>query len=295
MRPAELLIFAADHGVVEEGVTLWPSAITTCMVETIASGKSASAALAIEYGLEYRVIDVGCKIPPTLEHKRLIRQSISKGTNNLATGPAMSHEQFHAAIEVGREQVRSSFDRGARTVIIGEMGIGNTTAAACIACWLTGADADQVVGQGAGATEESLHLKRLVIRLAIERLERRDPKDVTCIAEICGFEIAAMAGCMLEAAKLKMTIVLDGMICTAAALIAQAIDSSVIARMIAGHQSAEPSHRIMLDKLGLEPVLEWEMRLGEGTGALAAYPLLSGACAWISNMACIHELKLPTA
>jgi nicotinate-nucleotide--dimethylbenzimidazole phosphoribosyltransferase len=293
VRPAELLIFAADHGVVEEGVTLWPSAITTCMVEAIANGKSASAALASEYGLDYRVIDVGCKIAPSIKHERLVRQSIANGTNNLATGPAMSLELFQAAINIGRQQAQTSFDRGARTIILGEMGIGNTTAASCIASLLTKSKVDLVVGQGAGATDGSLMRKRTVVQNTIDRLEDRDPNDPTTLAEVCGFEIAAMAGCMLEAAQLKMTIVLDGMICTSAALIAQAFDPAVTNQMIAGHQSAEPSHRIMLEQLDLEPVLEWEMRLGEGTGALAAYPLLAGACAWIANMACIHELQLP--
>ncbi len=293
VRPAELLIFAADHGVIEEGVTLWPSAITTCMVETIANGRSASAALASEYGLDYRIIDVGCQIAPSIKHERLIRQSVANGTNNLAAGPAMSLDQFQAAINIGRQQSQSSYDRGARTIIVGEMGIGNTTAAACIASLLTQSNIEQVVGQGAGATDDSLKRKRKVIQNAIDRLQGCDPNDPTTIAEVCGFEIAAMAGSMLEAAELKMTIVLDGMICTSAALIAQAFNSKVVDQMIAGHQSAEPSHRIMLQQLDLEPVLEWEMRLGEGTGALAAYPLLAGACALVSHMACIHELQLP--
>lgn len=329
VKPAELIIFAADHGVVEEGITLWPTSVTTCMVETIAQGRSASAALSAEYGIDWRVVDVGCKIPPRIEHPRLVRAAVGPGTNNLARGPAMSAAQFEQAMSVGAEQARGAVARGAKSLIIGEMGIGNTTAAACLAAWLADLPIDSAVGSGAGATEASLRKKREVVAEALRRMERlsktrMSPSSVEQLSsivpkaslgsselptvgysqnwnnwgqlfyhEICGFEIAAMAGCMLEAARSKITILLDGMICTSAALIAHSIDPKVVDSMIAGHQSAEPSHCLMLERLGLKPMLEWEMRLGEGTGALAAYPLLMGACAWLSTMARIDELSLP--
>ncbi len=301
VKPAELIIFSGDHGVVDEGVSLWPSSVTTCMVETIAQGRSVSAVLAAEYGIDWRVVDVGCKFSPRIKHDRLIPANVAKGTKNFARASAMSVTELEQAFQVGREHAQAATERGAKLLIVGEMGIGNTTSAACIAAWLAKVPIDQAVGSGAGATEKSLRKKRQVVSEAVARIKSANDGErliynhetKQSIAAVCGFEIAAIAGCMVEAARLKLTILLDGMICTAAALIAEVIEPHVVDWMIAGHQSAEPSHRLMLEHFGLVPILEWEMRLGEGTGALAAYPLLTGACAWVAKTSRIDELSLP--
>ncbi len=293
--PAELVIFAADHGVVAEGVSLWPPQVTTVMVEQIASGGSVSAALSDAYGISRRVVDVGTKIPPRMEHSRLVSNRVRPGSGNLAIEPAMTLQEYYQLLEIGADEARLSHLRGARVVILGEMGIGNTTSASCLARLLGDVPLDLVVGSGAGATDTSLAQKKSVVQDATDRVLQRCGKNIDdrAIAEVGGLEIVAMSGFMEQAAKQQQLLLLDGMIATAAALIAEQRCPGTKDKMIAAHQSAEPSHAMMLQKLGLRPMLEWSMRLGEGTGGLAIYPLLTGAAAWCKNTARIDELKLP--
>lgn len=293
--PAELVIFAADHGVIAEGVTLWPPQVTTVMIEQIACGGSVSAALSDAYGIDRRVVDVGTKIPPRIEHARLATRRVRPGSGNLAVEPAMTIHEFNQLLEIGTDEARLSHQRGVRVVILGEMGIGNTTSASCLARLLADVPLEQVVGSGAGATDTSLAQKKRVVQDATDRVRQRCGSNIddSAIAEVGGLEIVAMASFMVQAAKQKQLLLLDGMIATAAALIAEERCPGTKDSMIAAHQSAEPSHSIMLQKLGLRPMLEWSMRLGEGTGGLALYPLLNGAAAWCSKTAKIAELKLP--
>lgn len=293
--PAELVIFAADHGVTAEGVTLWPPQVTTVMIEQIACGGSVSAALSDAYGINRRVVDVGTKIPPRIEHARFASRRVRPGSGNLAVEPAMTIHEFSELLEIGADEAKLSQQRGARVVILGEMGIGNTTSASCLARLLADVPLELVVGSGAGATDASLAQKKRIVQDATDRVRQRCGKNIddSAIADVGGLEIVAMSGFMVQAAKQKQLLLLDGMIATAAALIAEERCPGTKDSMIAAHQSAEPAHNIMLQKLGLRPMLEWSMRLGEGTGGLALYPLLNGAAAWCRNTARIDDLKLP--
>jgi nicotinate-nucleotide--dimethylbenzimidazole phosphoribosyltransferase len=293
VRPVELIVFAADHGVVTEGVGLWPSDITTMMVEQIATGRSASGVLAQLYDIKYLVVDVGTINPSRIEHDRLIVQRVAAGTRNLAHQPAMSLHEMRDALAIGAQHAKWSLERGARVVIVGEMGIGNTTSASCIARVLADIPIELCIGNGAGANAQTLAKKIEVVTAATDRVLQRCGRsiDEAAIAEICGYEIAAMAGYYVQAAKQHQTILLDGMIATAAALIAQQFYPEVSQQMIASHLSSEPAHAIMLERLGLIPFLDWSMRLGEGTGAIALFPLLEGAAAWSTQMSSLDELR----
>jgi nicotinate-nucleotide--dimethylbenzimidazole phosphoribosyltransferase len=290
--PRRLTLFAGDHGVVESGVSAWPSAVTTAMMATIADGRASSNALARAANCDLQLIDVGSITPlkiafPTFASER----RIASGTENLALGPAMTVAQFGAAWDVGAQAARSAIAQGYRVLIAGEMGIGNTTPAACLTMLLTGIDAGMATGKGAGADDAMRTHKQAIVEQAVQRESTKfatSPKRA--IAALCGFEIAAMAGYYAAAAQAGATILLDGYVTTAAALIAEHLLPGTAKQMIAGHLSAEPGHRAALNMLELDPILEWNMRLGEGTGALTALPLLDAAAALLNDVATLAEV-----
>ncbi len=294
VRPAEIILFAADHGVIAEGISLRPSMMTTVLIEQTSLGRSASAVLATQFGLPYRIVDMGTVVPPRVQDPVLISRRIGSGTRNLAIEPAMTLHEFRDALEVGAEQARQSLDRASRVVIGGEFGVGNTTSASCVARLIADVPIEQVVGHGSGASVESLHRKFEVVESATDRIFARCGRsiDEAALAAICGFEIAALAGFYVQSARQRQTILLDGMVATAAALIAHHFYPSVTEQLIATHLSEEPAHRLMLDRLNLKPMLEWQMSLGEGTGAIALFPLVEGAAAWLTQMARIDEVAL---
>lgn len=288
-RPRRLVLFAADHGVVAQGVTLWPSAVTTAMVETILSGKASSTALAKAHGADVRVVDAGMAQPPCgpwPDHFNAC--PVAPGTADLSRGEAMSVEQFDAAWALGEAEAQRAANAGYRLLIAGEMGIGNTTAAACLTHALVGIDAEIATGSGAGADSAMRAIKRDIVAAAVKRLNGRT--DKAALAAIAGFEIAAMAGFYAAAARLRTLVLLDGYVTTAAALIAEHLCPGTRAVMIAGHLSAEPGHRAALTQLRLTPVLEWRMRLGEGSGALVALPLLDSAAALLCDVTRLADI-----
>jgi nicotinate-nucleotide--dimethylbenzimidazole phosphoribosyltransferase len=291
-RPRRIVLFAGDHGVVNSGVSAWPSAVTTAMMATIARGRASSNALAQSADCDLRLVDMGSITPLPRPHPPFMaQQRIVAGTADLAHGPAMTVAQFDAAWDVGAGEARAAVAQGYQILLSGEMGIGNTTPAACLTMLLTGADAATVTGKGAGADDAMRAHKQAIVASAVAREQGRlgsDPK--AAIAALCGFEIAAMAGFYAAAAQAGATILLDGYVTTAAALIAQHLVPGTASRMIAAHLSAEPGHRAALDTLGLEPMLEWQMRLGEGTGALTALPLLDAAAALLCDVATLAEV-----
>lgn len=290
VRPRRLVLFAGDHGVVAQGVSAWPSAVTGLMVGTILAGRATSSALAAAHGCELRLIDVGVLSPPPDDPPDFYRYArVADGTRDLARDPAMTLAEFDAAWQVGADEAQAAVDDGVRVLIAGEMGIGNTTPAACLTALLTDADAELTTGRGAGADDATLTAKRRVVTTATARARAcADPR--VAIAEVAGFEIVAMAGFFAEGARLGATLLLDGYVATAAALIAEGLRPGTAHAMIAAHRSAEPGHAAALAYLGLEPLLEWEMRLGEGTGALVALPLLDGAVALMTGVARLDEL-----
>lgn len=295
--PRRMVLFAADHGVVTEGVSQWPSEITALMVNTIVAGGAASSVLAKTSNTQLKIIDVGVIGSGLPNNKLHVCRKIRQGSRNLAKEPALSIDEFRQSLALGEEQAQEAAAAGMKIVSAGEMGIGNTTPASCLTALLTNTPTDSVTGMGAGGNEAQLEQKREVVFEAVIKakpLLANDPERA--IAAICGLEIAAMAGFYRAAAAANLTIILDGFIATAAALIAEHLWPGVRNQMIAAHRSAEPGHRVALAKLGLEPVLiDWQMRLGEGSGALLIMPLLDAASAICSEMFNLSDIGVQKA
>ncbi|MBV1934973.1 nicotinate-nucleotide--dimethylbenzimidazole phosphoribosyltransferase [Streptomyces sp. BV286] len=275
-EPAAVAIFAGDHGVHAQGVTPWPQEVTGQMVANILGGGAVCNAFATQVGAEVCVVDVGVAsdLPAT---PGLLPRKVRAGTADMTTGPALTREEVRAAIEVGVETARDLVAAGNKALITGEMGIANTTASAALISVFTGADPAEVTGRGTGINDETLARKTEVVRRALE-LHQPDPADpIGVLAAIGGLEHAAMVGLLLGGASLRTPVILDGVSAGAAALVARAIAPEVLAACIAGHRSAEPGHVAALNKLGLRPLVDLDLRLGEGTGALLALPVVQSA------------------
>ncbi len=282
-EPAAVAIFAGDHGVHAQGVTPWPQEVTAQMVANFLGGGAVCNAFAAQVGAEVCVIDVGvaAELPAT---PGLLPRKIRAGTSDMTTGPAMTREEAKQAIEVGIETARDLVAAGNKALLTGEMGIANTTASAALISVYTDTDPAEVTGRGTGINDETLARKTEVVRRAIE-LHQPDPADpIGVLAAIGGFEHAAIVGLLLGGASLRTPVILDGVSAGAAALVARAIAPEVLAACIAGHRSAEPGHVAALNKLGLRPLVDLDLRLGEGTGALLALPLVQ------STARAMHEV-----
>ncbi|KQM87229.1 nicotinate-nucleotide--dimethylbenzimidazole phosphoribosyltransferase [Sphingomonas sp. Leaf23] len=287
--PRQAVLFAGDHGCVEEGVSAWPSAVTQMMVTTILSGRATSNALAAAANCPLRVVDVGMIAPKLAPHPHFRDARVAQGTQPLGQRAAMDVAQFDAAWGVGVEEADAAIDAGAVLLIAGEMGIGNTTPAACLTALLADIEPDAAVGRGAGSDDAVLVVKRRVVTAAVARAAAM-PDRRAAIASVAGFEIAAMAGFYAAGAARGVTVLLDGYVATAAALIAESLAPGSVRSMIAAHRSAEPGHGAALAALGLTPVLDWEMRLGEGSGALTALPLLDAAAALLNDVVRLDQI-----
>ncbi|MFD8202413.1 nicotinate-nucleotide--dimethylbenzimidazole phosphoribosyltransferase [Streptomyces sp. NPDC059701] len=282
-EPAAVAVFAGDHGVHAQGVTPWPQEVTAQMVANFLGGGAVCNAFATQVGAEVCVVDVGvaADLPAT---PGLLPRKVRAGTSDMTTGPAMTREEAKQAIEVGIETARDLVAAGNKALLTGEMGIANTTASAALISVFTGADPAEVTGRGTGINDETLVRKTEVVRRALE-LHQPDPADpIGVLAAIGGFEHAAMVGLLLGGASLRTPVILDGVSAGAAALVARAIAPEVLAACIAGHRSAEPGHVAALNKLGLRPLVDLDLRLGEGTGALLALPMVQ------STARAMHEV-----
>jgi nicotinate-nucleotide--dimethylbenzimidazole phosphoribosyltransferase len=286
-RPRRIVLFAGDHGCVADGVSAWPSAVTGMMVATILAEQATSSALARSHDCPLRLVDVGVAGRRSEAAPSFFREArVGDGTASLMHGAAMDVAQFRAAWQVGVEEADLAVDDGAALLIAGEMGIGNTTPAAALTALLTGASAADAVGRGAGADDAMLAVKTRIVGVAVARAEPLLADDpVAAIAAVGGYEIAAMAGFFAAGAARGATVLLDGYVATAAALVAERLAPGTVDAMIAGHRSAEPGHATALAHLGLDPLLDWGMRLGEGSGALVALPLLDAAAAVLNHVA----------
>jgi nicotinate-nucleotide--dimethylbenzimidazole phosphoribosyltransferase len=275
-EPAAVALFAGDHGVHAQGVTPWPQEVTGQMVANFLAGGAVVNAFAAQVGAEVCVVDVGvaCELPAT---PGLLPRKVRPGTGDITTGPAMTREEAVRAIEAGIETARDLVSAGNRAIVTGEMGVANTTVSAALIAVFTGADAAEVTGRGTGINDETHARKVDVVRRALD-LHKPDPDDpIGVLTAIGGLEHAAMTGLLLGAASLRTPVILDGVSAGAAALVARAIAPEVLAACIAGHRSAEPGHRAALTTLGLRPLIDLDLRLGEGTGALLALPLVQSA------------------
>lgn len=282
-----IIVMAGDHGVTVEGVSAYPAAVTPQMVLNFARGGAAINALARQVGARVVVVDVGVAVD--VVHPQVISRKVAPGTANMAVGPAMTREQAVAAIEVGLDIAQEEAARGLDLIATGEMGIGNTTAASAITAALTGVAVPLVSGRGTGIGDEQFAHKIQVIEraLACNRPDPTDPLDV--LAKVGGLEIAGLVGVVLGAAARRVPVVVDGFISGAAALVAVRLCPTVREYLIAGHVSAERGHRLILEQLGLSPLLDLDLRLGEGTGAALAMGLIDAALRAHREMATFAE------
>lgn len=282
-----IIVMAGDHGVVAEGVSAFPQEVTPQMVANFAGGGAGINVLARHVGAEVRVVDIGVAVPVEIEG--IVQKKVRPGTANMAEGPAMSREQAVASIEAGIEVAEAEIAAGADLLGTGDMGIGNTTPSSAILTVFSGAGMEQTVGRGTGIDTEALANKRDVVNRAIEvnRPDRNDGLDV--LARVGGLEIGGLAGVILAAAAGRVPVVIDGFISGAAALVAASLCPGSRDYMIASHVSVEPGHKLMLEELGLKPMLFMDMRLGEGTGAALASSLVEASAKVLSEMATFGE------
>lgn len=281
--PAHLIIFAGDHGMVAEGVSAWPSEVTAQMVMNFLAGGAAANAFAGSAGCRLWVADAGVAgdLP---DHPDLHRAGIRKGTANAVTDDAMSAGDAGRALAFGASLAGRAADGGARIIALGDMGIGNTASAALLAHAVDGLDLDVLAGPGAGLDAEGVAAKRRILARAAARHPAR-LAPVRALAAFGGLEIAAMTGAMVGAAAARCVVLVDGFIATSAAMMAVRARPEITPYLVFAHRSHEPGHTLMLEALGADPLLALEMRLGEGTGALLAVPLLRAACAMLADMA----------
>jgi len=276
-------VFAGDHGVHAEGVSPWPQEVTAAMVANFRAGGAAVNVLARQAGAEVVVVDMGVAVhlepgPDLLDHK------IRRGTSDLAVGPAMTRQEALAGLLAGVSVAETLLDRGHDILLTGDMGIANTTPSAALVAALTGAAPSEVTGRGTGVDDAVLARKIEVVEAALAaRPVTDDP--VETLASLGGFEHAGITGLVLGAARRGVPVVLDGVIAGAAALVARALAPASVGYCFAGHRSVEPGHAVALAELGLRPLIDLDLRLGEGTGAVLALPLVQAAGATLREMA----------
>lgn len=284
-----VFVMAADHGVAMSGVSAYPRDVTSQMVLNFLAGGAAINSLASFAGMRVSVTDCGVisNLPP---NPGLRNRKIRAGTDDIGRGPAMSREEAERAVEIGLEVFEEEWSASPFSVAVtGEMGIGNTTPSAAIACVYTGLEPRKITGRGTGVDDAGLERKIAVVQSALA-VNRPDPSDaLDVLAKVGGFEIGAMAGTMLAAAAHRIPVMLDGFISTAAALLARGLCPRAADYMIAGHRSVEIGQGACLKLLGLEPVLNLGMRLGEGTGAVLAATICRAACAVHAGMSTFEE------
>jgi nicotinate-nucleotide--dimethylbenzimidazole phosphoribosyltransferase len=282
-----VVVMAADHGVTSEGVSAYPAEVTAQMALNFLHGGAAINAIAGSVGATVTVVDVG--IASEVAHPALLARKVALGTANMAVGPAMTQEEALAAMVVGAETLEALTNDGLDLVATGEMGIGNTTAASALTAVMTGRSVHEVTGRGTGVDDERLAHKVSVIEraIAVNAPDAHDPLGT--LAKVGGLEIAALSGLILAAASRRIPVMLDGFIASSAAPIACAWRPLARNYLLAGHVSVEPGHQIILDHLGLRPLLSLEMRLGEGTGAALAMAVVEAALRAHAEMATFDE------
>lgn len=282
--PVTIAVFAGDHGVVAEGVTAWPQDVTVQMLANFATGGAAINVLARCLGADITVVDVGVATDPPMALPGVVDRRVRRGTRNFASEAAMTADETAQALDVGAAIADEAVAAGARMLVTGEMGIGNTTAATAVIAAITGADPQAIVGPGAGADPATMIRKAEVITHALDRLSP-SPEPLDVLAEVGGLEIAALVGYITAGAAHRIPVLLDGLIADAAAIVATALTPAVRDYLIAGHRSAEPAAATALDHLQLAPVIDLGLRLGEGSGAALAVPIVQAAARILAEMA----------
>ncbi|WP_231954828.1 nicotinate-nucleotide--dimethylbenzimidazole phosphoribosyltransferase [Actinoplanes derwentensis] len=274
--PATVAVFAGDHGVHAQGVSPWPQEVTAQMVANFVAGGAVVNTFARQAGADVMVVDVGVRIP-LHGGPNLLDANVRRGTRDMTAGPALTREEALAAVEVGIRVAAALVEQGAKALLTGDMGIANTTPAAALIAAFTGVSAGVATGRGTGIDDETLAHKIAVVTTALER-HTPDPADpLGVLATVGGLEHAALTGFILGAAAARVPVIIDGVIAASAAVAAAAFAPDSVAAMVAGHRSAEPGAGVALAHLGLEPLLDLGMRLGEGSGAVLALPIVTAA------------------
>ena len=289
---AVVAVFAADHGVVASGVTPWPQDVTTAMVENFRAGGAAVNVLAAQAGADVVVVDIGVAAD-VKEDAVVWARKVRAGTDDLAVGPAMSRQEAATAVASGIRVAGELVSAGYDVVATGDMGIGNTTASACLIAHLTGSSAEAITGRGTGIDDAMLAHKTGIVAAAVARVPA-DAEVLDVLAEVGGLEHAGLAGLVLGCAARGVPVVLDGVIAGAAALVAQSLSPDAVDHCVAGHRSVEPGHAAALAALGLRPLVDLDLRLGEGSGAVLALPLVRSAAAVLRDMATFESAGIPT-
>jgi nicotinate-nucleotide--dimethylbenzimidazole phosphoribosyltransferase len=283
-----VIVMAGDHGVVAEGVSAYPSEVTPQMVFNFLMGGAAINVLSRHVGARVVIVDMGVAVEME-SHPDLIVKKVALGTNNISQGSAMTYEQALQAVESGADVVKGELEKGLDILAIGDMGIGNTTPSAAIAAALMGSSVEEIVGRGTGVDDAGLQRKINAVRRALE-INQPDTKDsLDVLAKVGGFEIAGLVGAILAAVAHRKPVVIDGFISTAAAMIAVSLAPRARDYLFSAHRSQELGHKIMLEWLGFEPLLDLQMRLGEGTGAVLAISIIEAASKTLSEMATFSE------
>ena len=290
LRNRTVLVFCADNGVVSEGVASSPQSVTLAQTINLTRGLTGAAVLSRRFGCSLRVCDVG--VNADISVPEVIPRKIAYGTSNICEGPAMTRSQALQAVLTGADLAEETADSGAQVMGIGEMGIGNTTTSSAVLAVLAGRSVTEVTGRGAGITDEAYEKKLSVIQQAID-INRPDPSDVIdTLSKVGGFDIAAMAGAFIGCAAKRVPVVIDGFISAVAALCAYRLCPAAVRYMIPSHKSFEMGYVIAMDELGLDPLFDLGMRLGEGSGCPIAMMMLDAACAVINDMATFEEAEI---
>lgn len=290
VKKAGVLVFASDHGITEEGVSAFPQSVTGQMAKNFQHEGAAVNAFARMNNAAFQLVDIGMAAELD-SHFIGISRKIGNGTKNFRRKSAMTMQQAETAVQVGREEAASFIEANSlECFITGEMGIGNTTSSSAVLAALYQVDPSEVTGAGTGLDEEGIAWKEKIIRESLAE-RKPDPSDIwSVLAEVGGFEIAGMTGAMLEATQRRIPIVVDGFINTTAALAAVKLCPEIKPYLLLGHRSAEKGHAFAVEKLGLDPILDLGMRLGEGTGALLAHSIVEASAAMIRDMATFDDL-----
>ncbi|MEZ8166871.1 nicotinate-nucleotide--dimethylbenzimidazole phosphoribosyltransferase [Vibrio tasmaniensis 1F-187] len=283
LNKPRIIIFAGDHGIADEGVSIAPSAVTQQMVLNFLSGGAAINCFCAVNNVEITVVDTGILLPVESDSDMLISQRLGTRTNNFANEAAMSLETVERGIELGTELVSRTISNGTNIIMFGEMGIGNTSSASAILSALANRTADECVGLGTGINNEQLARKVAVIKQGVARCINPDAKEV--LSQVGGYEIVQMVGGFLGAYENRTPVLVDGFIVSVAAYVATLIEPSCRDYMIFAHRSEESGHKILLELLDAEPLLDLGLRLGEGTGAALAMPIIRAAAEFYNNMA----------
>lgn len=284
-----IIVMAGDHGVVAEGVSAYPQEVTPQMVLNFLRGGAAINVLANHIGAKVVVVDMGVAAEIDTDDKKLLRRRISWGTGNMTQGQAMKREQAEESIQSGIEIALGEISKGADILGTGDMGIGNTTPSAAIACALMNVPAEKIAGRGTGVDDDGLKRKISAIEKSLNLNQPNANDGLDVLSKVGGFEIGGLAGVMIGAASKNIPVMVDGFISTAAAMIAVSIAPACKDYLIFAHRSKENGHALMLEWLGVKPLLDLDMRLGEGTGAALGISLAEAACKILSGMATFGE------